>query len=180
MFSIHGEELKPVPGFYEIHAAASGRIYSTRRGYQKELSQFPKNGYVSVGIFNGKRTQSEYVHLLVLAAWAGPRPTPEHECCHGDGNRQNCRLTNLRWDTPSANTQDAIRHGTAACLRPGHIHGQAKLTLDQAREVLTRVAAGEKRRAIAASLNISTSTISDIVNRQTWRHLGPVTTSAAA
>lgn len=57
-------------------------------------------------------------HRLVLLAFVGPCPEGM-ECCHRDGNPANNRLTNLRWDTLSANRLDRVRHGT---------HHFAKLT----------------------------------------------------
>lgn len=50
------------------------------------------------------------VHRLVLEAFIGPRPAGM-ECCHGDGNQGNCRLSNLRWATQQENLEDALRHG---------------------------------------------------------------------
>jgi hypothetical protein len=56
----------------------------------------------------GKRCK---VARLVLEAFVGPAPDGM-ECCHNDGDSQNNQLTNLRWDTKSANAQDVLRHGT--------------------------------------------------------------------
>jgi hypothetical protein len=49
---------------------------------------------------------------LVLEAFVGPRPAPNLDCCHGDGNPANDLLGNLRWDTKRANHADSVRHGT--------------------------------------------------------------------
>lgn len=51
------------------------------------------------------------VHRLVLEAFRGTCPQGM-EGCHNDGNRANCALDNLRWDTPMNNHADKIRHGT--------------------------------------------------------------------
>ena len=34
------------------------------------------------------------------------------ECCHGNGNKQDNRPGNLRYDTSSNNKRDQVRHGT--------------------------------------------------------------------
>lgn len=78
----------------------SGRILAT---------PLDDKGYPQVNI--GRRARR--VHTLVLEAFVGLRPS-ELDCCHGDGDPTNNSLTNLRWDTPTANAQDAIRHGTNA------------------------------------------------------------------
>lgn len=57
----------------------------------------------------GRKTQR--VHVLVLEAFVGPRPSPEHEGCHWDDNPANNYLGNLRWDTSAENSLDALRNG---------------------------------------------------------------------
>jgi hypothetical protein len=51
------------------------------------------------------------VHHLVLEAFVGPRPAG-HEAAHGDGDKTNNALANLRWATPKENAADRYRHGT--------------------------------------------------------------------
>ena len=35
------------------------------------------------------------------------------QCCHNDGNKHNNKLSNLRWDTATANQLDKNKHGTS-------------------------------------------------------------------
>lgn len=53
------------------------------------------------------------IHQLVLEAFVGPCP-PGMEGCHNDDDTQNNHLSNLRWDTRSANEIDAFRNGKKA------------------------------------------------------------------
>lgn len=70
----------------------------------------------------GKRNR-HYVHLLVLEAFVGPRPDGL-EGCHNDGDPTNNRASNLRWDTPSSNQLDRVKHGTHHYARRTHCkHG---------------------------------------------------------
>ena len=65
-----------------------------------------------------------YVHHLVLEAFVGPRPIGM-ECCHLDDDPTNNYLSNLRWDTRSANSFDAVRNGrhpTGSKTRCTHGH----------------------------------------------------------
>lgn len=63
------------------------------------------------------------VHRLVAEAFIGPPPEGT-ECCHNDGDATNNHVSNLRWDTHSANVQDMVMHGTAAWLTRTHCpHG---------------------------------------------------------
>ncbi len=91
-----------------------------------------RNGYPGVSLTREGRKFSRYVHLLVAVAFIGPRPRPELDCCHGDGDPWNARADNLRWDTKSANALDKIVHGTMPQLRnaacpQGHLYDGANL-----------------------------------------------------
>ena len=71
-----------------------------------------KRGHLSVQLRGGIRTNDRrvLVHRLVLEAFVGPCPDGM-ECCHNDGDATNNHLSNLRWDTPSNNAYDRVRHG---------------------------------------------------------------------
>ena len=76
---------------------------------------------------------------LVLEAFVGPRPKGMF-CCHRDDNPRNNVLSNLRWGTPSDNTQDAIRNGVKFLSKsrsrgPGEQNGASIVTNDTAREI---------------------------------------------
>lgn len=95
----------------------------------KTLRQSDMNGYRTVGLhFAGKSTRAT-VHRLVLEAFVGKRPEGM-ECCHGDGDRANNSLSNLRWDTNAANVADKVKHGTNS--RTMRLHCAQGHTLDSA------------------------------------------------
>ena len=50
---------------------------------------------------------SEYCHTLVLSTWDKPRPSPDHECDHLDGDTLNNHLDNLEWVTSAENRRRA-------------------------------------------------------------------------
>lgn len=68
----------------------------------------------------GERPWTVKSHLLVLEAFVGPRPGPGYDGCHDDGTRDNNHISNLRWDTKSANAQDRIKHGRDYQLNKTH------------------------------------------------------------
>ena len=54
------------------------------------------------------------VHVLVLEAFVGPKPSPRHVGAHyPDPDPANNRVSNLRWATPEENEADKRLHGTA-------------------------------------------------------------------
>jgi hypothetical protein len=64
------------------------------------------NGYLTVRLQGKTYT----VHSLVLTAFKGPKAAG-HASCHCDGNKENNRKDNLRWDTYAANNRDRFKHG---------------------------------------------------------------------
>jgi hypothetical protein len=80
-------------------------------------------GYRLVALCSDGAQRNIQVHRLVLEAFVGPCP-PGMEGCHNDGNPSNNALSNLRWDTPSANRYDTVRHGNhPAASRTACVHG---------------------------------------------------------
>ncbi|WP_280389267.1 NUMOD4 domain-containing protein [Nocardia wallacei] len=116
---IDEERWRPIPGHPGYEVSDRGRVrsldrvvktskgMSQRRG--KVLSTWvnPQTGYLQVGLSGTNHA----VHVLVAAAFIGPRPEGNH-VCHNDGVRINCHVSNLRYDTPSGNRLDKRIHGT--------------------------------------------------------------------
>ena len=66
------------------------------------LKPLPCRGYLTVNLSNCGTKRRRYIHRLVIEAFAGPRPEGM-VCCHNDGDPENNRFENLRWDTYVAN-----------------------------------------------------------------------------
>lgn len=110
------EVWKDVVGYEGLYKVSDlGRVVSERFGKTRLMKLSLKSGYCVVGLTKNKRQRVKGVHVLVLEAFVSPRPEGTL-CCHGDGNRTNNQLSNLRWDSPYENYMDAVRHGTAAWL----------------------------------------------------------------
>jgi len=64
-----------------------------------------KNGYNRVCLYSGlqETRKNILVHRLILYSFIGPPPTEAHVCDHKNGIRNDNRLENLRWVTPSQN-----------------------------------------------------------------------------
>ena len=112
------KEIAGTDGWYEV--SDLGRVRSWykpgratgRRSEPRILRPTPNgNGYPMVWLCVEKERIPTLMHTLVLEAFVGPRPAGM-ECCHADGDPANNMLTNLRWDTHSANLRDAVTHGT--------------------------------------------------------------------
>lgn len=76
-----------------------------------------KSGHVLVVL--GKSASSRFIHRLVLEAFVGVRPDGM-VCCHNNGDPADNRLENLRWDTWSSNSRDAVAHGVHHEIKKTH------------------------------------------------------------
>ena len=173
------ERFAPVYGYegaYEV--SDHGTVVSIARvvsgGIKKQtvkpcvLAQIDNgHGYKSVRLWKNGKEKTCYVHRLVLEAFAG-RAAEGCEACHNDGARSNNHISNLRWDTKANNHADKIKHGT---IRNGEKARFAKLTPKYVKEIRNRIAAGEYQQSVADSFSISQTSVSDIINRRTWRHI---------
>lgn len=123
------EQWRAIPkweGLYEV--SDQGRVRSLSRRVPHRVSgslaisgrvlvQSPKRdgrnlGHLVVTLIDSasRRRRVAPVHHLVLEAFVGPRP-PGFECCHANDDGTDNRLTNLRWDTRSANVRDQVVNG---------------------------------------------------------------------
>ena len=123
--------------------------------------QCNSNGY---GIFqvNGKKYRA---HRISWQLEHGPIPRGMkilHEC----DNPPCVKLTHLFLGTQADNVRDATNKGRMA---KGYQTGKSKVTEDQVREI--RSLEGTNQYELAKRFNITQPTISNIMNRRTWRHI---------
>ena len=173
------DEFREVIGFPGYRVSRDGRVESclTRRGrlcllgdVWHPLKPICRQGYPTVNLAKGGKKSARRIHRLVLEAFVGPCP-PGMVACHNDGDRSQSDLANLRWDTPKANSDDTLRHGTRAT---GSRCGATKLSEGEVIEVRRLRAEGMSFADLAARFKVTTSNIEAIVYRRSWRHLPEV------
>jgi len=154
---------KPIPSHPGYFAIEDGTILG-KRG--KPLRQFVgTGGYLRFTTFDKGRWQQVSTHVMVCEAFFGPRPSRDHHAAHRNGVCTDNRVTNLRWATKFENEADKLEHG----VRPlGETHPMHKLTEDQVRTI--RVSQ-EPAKNLVERFPISKTTVYDIRNRKTWRHI---------
>lgn len=179
---------KPAAGFPDYLVYSDGRV--TRATAGKCAKRYPA-GAVLQGTLNptGYRVYNLLLdgvmkqvraNRLVLETFCGPPPSPHHEAAHGDGDRLNNALANLRWATRIENEADKLRHGTTA---RGARHGsktkpetflrgeqlpQSKLRECDVQHIRTSPLTGA---ALAVELRVSPTLVSAIRRRKAWRHV---------
>lgn len=182
MIELSQQEIwKIIPGLDGLYEASSlGRIRSVNRvvdGYSFNgkrpitlnrksviLKQAKlKTGYCTVSVSVGGVAKTKKVHRLVLAAFVGECPDGMI-CCHGNNDRSDNRIENLRWDTPKSNQNDRIVHGT-------YLSGE-KIKTSKIKECdAIAILNGEKYKSIKLRCDISPSQFFRIKNRQAWAYL---------
>lgn len=108
------EYWRPIPGFENFEISITGRIQHYRR-LRPRITTL-KYGYPEITLSSpGKRRRTFYVHVLVAAAFLGPRPE-SMEINHKDGIKSNLRPSNLEY----ISHQDNMDHAWATGLMKSH------------------------------------------------------------
>jgi hypothetical protein len=118
------------------------------------------------------------VHVLVLTAFAGPRPPGLQACHFPDGTKSNNALANLRWDTPASNCQDKVAQGVApvgerhgmfgAAHMAGERNASAKLNGESVARIRRLRSDGWTQRAIAAEFGVHQTHVGRILRNVVW------------
>lgn len=97
--------MRDVPGYPPYKVDRYGNVY----GYKGLVnSRRKKDGYKAVNLHVGGKAFTRYVHVLVALAYL-PKPTGERlEVNHINGIKDDNRLENLEWVTPSENMRHAM------------------------------------------------------------------------
>ena len=161
----------PIAGFeglYEVSDLGRVRSLKGRHGQGKVLApKLPdyKHQYKAVSLHkNGKRSR-RHVHRLVADAFIGPRPHPDSQMRHLNGDRGDNRATNLKWGTALENASDRTKHGRSLA---GVRHTQAKLTNADVRRIRA-LAYTMSQRKLAAKFGVSQKTVWRIIHRGNWQ-----------
>src|SRR5574343_69230 len=170
-------------GFYQVSDIGSVRSITrtvhifnphgvvSARTYKSKLLKLSvgKNGYPWVSLTSPLHGRWRvYVHKLVTLTFIGPCPV-KYEVCHNDGNKLNNALSNLRYDSRSANSLDRHKHGTMPDYR-GEKARSAKLTKQEV-EWIRKSIGHISIRSMAKKFNVHHSTVLNIIHRKTWSHI---------
>lgn len=168
------EEWRPVAGYegyYEVSSLGRVRALDREKATPRGLFRWPAkmlspfadtNGYLYVNLGRGGKSAKKLaVHAIVLEAFVGPRPDGM-QCLHGDGDRANPALSNLRWGTATENAADRRRHGT-------HLAGERAPRAKLTDELVSWVKqSAQSSIELGRVLGVSSSTVRAIRLGQNW------------
>lgn len=169
----------PIVGFDNYEVSDTGEVRTTRarngRGVCSPRPVIPRKVtgklYLRVTLTNqqGKQVDRK-IHLLVLEAFSGLRPSLFHDGCHRDGNAANNHSNNLYWGSKQDNANDRVRHGTQI---KGEAQNLAKLTEAQVSEIRNALPTWKRGMGnmFAKSFGVGNSTISAVKHKLTWKHI---------
>lgn len=178
------EEWRAIPEFEELYEISDlGRVRSLDRTTER-MSRWGtlgsrrfagrvirpglnrRDGYRMLLLYRDGRRTVKTVHAAVMEAFVGPRPGGQ-EVCHNNNDKQDNRLVNLRYDTPSGNSSDKLIHGTLIKGEQCHLSRLTRndvIAIRSLRGVL-------QQRELAARFGTTHQNISCIQLRKSWRHV---------
>lgn len=177
--TIPGVTFKDCPGFPGYCVGDDGTVWScqvTGHSYPKHVGPWrrlkegvnrKRYNYLLVAVrdANGKR-YTRSVHRLVLEAFVGPKP-PGMEGCHfPDPDPANNRLSNLRWDTPRANSVDSLVLGRR---QSGVRSSVATLDASKIEAIFRLRSEGCSQKEIALKLGTRKHTVGRVLQGKTYR-----------
>lgn len=149
-----------------------GDIISFKRSQPRKLVRsIDKDGYIKVNITSkdGKNRRT-FLHRLIAQTFI-PNPENKSQVNHIDGIKTNNSINNLEWCTSKENVIHAVKT-KLRIANYGSAHGISKLTEANILEIRAKYIPRQYTLlSLANEYNVSFQTISEIVNRQTWKHI---------
>ena len=98
------EQWIKIAGFDKYSVSDQGNVRNDKT--KRILKLDDRKGYFQVNLRNDKKTSKRKIHRLVAGAFL-PNPEKKKYVDHINNDTKNNKLENLRWVTPSQNSQNA-------------------------------------------------------------------------
>lgn len=159
------EQFKQIQGFPDYQIGEFGTIKSFKHGLEKVLRPIlGTNGYLQLKLYTVGSMKRVMLHRLVALHFI-PNPENKPTVNHLDGDKLNCKKSNLEWSTQLENNQHAIENGLNKVN--GANNPNAKLTPEQVQEIINLK--GQKScREIGLLFNVSKGQVSKLQNGKQW------------
>jgi len=129
------------------------------------------NGYGQISWWRKRKCYNITTHRLsklIEIGWIPDGYYVLHKC----HNKICVNPDHLYIGTAKHNINDSIKVGTHPCLNiKGENHGQSLLTEKEVMEIIELIKSGKQQREIAIRYKVNPSTIGDIKQNRTWKHI---------
>lgn len=144
---------------YEV--STEGRVRTVDTGRLRKPVKI-RSGYLTLVFSTSTKHVLRYVHTMVAETWIGDRPQGL-EVSHLDGNKNNCKLDNLAYETHLENHAHRYEHGTD---HAGETNPAAKLTVEDIDNIRESTLS---ELALARIYPVSRTQIGRIRRMENWR-----------
>lgn len=177
------EDIAGYEGIYQVSNQGQVRSLDRDRPYKDGTRKIRgvtlkqairEDGYHQVSLWKEGVHANGLVHQLVAEAFLGPCPVGQ-QVRHREGDRDDNRAVALLYGTQSDNNHDTVHHGRHHFSnrdQAGEANENAKLTLENVREIRRRIAAGVRMKLLAIDYDVSYSLIKQINRREVWPDAG--------
>lgn len=172
---------RDVVGFTDYEVSNQGRVRSKQRTiertdgklvtYKSRMREPVYQGerFPNILLRKDKKSYTKSVARMVIEAFYGI-PDDGAVVMTVNGNREDARLTNLRWTTLNEVHKDVYTKGRKGVRGSGNYF--AKLNEGIVISIRKEHADGVRMTDLSKKYEVAYSTIHHIVNRVTWKHLG--------
>ena len=163
------KDIKGVEGKYEI--SSLGRVMSIKRkGTRGGILNIHKsiNGYLRVCLWIDDGVKTLSLSRLIAQAFI-PNPENKPEVNHINGIKTDNRIENLEWCTRDENQKHAYKIGLRSHY--GESNPNRKLNEQQVKIIRDEISYGASPQQLALRFNVTTTSIGQIKNRKTWKHI---------
>lgn len=165
------EGLYQISNFGNCRSLGRANIYKDNRVHVlngKNLKSYIRGKYSCVMLYKNKLGKNFYLHVLVIENFIGNKPFGK-QVNHIDGNKNNNRIDNLEYITPSENMFHSSKLGLAVT---GERHYCHKLTESKVIEIRKRYKEGNVTvRALAREYGVTQRTMQQVIEKSTWRFI---------
>jgi hypothetical protein len=163
--------VKPFPDYAISNFGSVKRLTDSnnnrKAGFILKTKANSRTGYIQVSLWLDGKYHAKMVHRLVLNAFAGDRPTKRHQTNHINGIKDDNRIKNLEWVTPSENVIHAHATGLSSSRR-GEKNNLSVLKSDEVWLIKKLIYHGVLQRIIGNMFKVNRATISYIKSGKTW------------
>lgn len=155
-----------------VHSVTKQEHYRMSEEFVLKQYDNDRTGYKFVQLYKDKKSKNYPIHKLVAAAFLSETSFPGAVVNHKNGNKHDNSLDNLEYCSSEYNHH----HATITGLKPrGSRIASSKLNENTVAAIKRLLAKGFTHNYLAEVFSVSRSTISNISEGKSWKHVDALT-----